>query len=78
MPSIAPERARRSPRDGARSLAKPARKLEREWHGEIAERATRRHLDRDRSERRVVRRNPSTARDCFDEAAADRAESVES
>ena len=67
-----PERAGDLLRDGAWSLAKPARKLEREWHGEIAERATGRHLDRDRSERRVVRRNAVQAADRFDEAAADR------
>ena len=42
------ERADDLLRDGARRLAQPARQLEGERHGEIAERAARRDLDRNR------------------------------
>ena len=48
------ERADDLLRDRARRLAQASRQLERERNGEIAERAARRHFDRDRGERRIV------------------------
>ena len=56
--------------DGARRLAQPARQLEGERHGEIAERAARRDLDGNRREDRVVGGEVVKAADGVGHAAA--------
>ena len=71
------ERAGELLRDGARRLAQPAGQRERERHGDVAERAPRRHFERHLGDRGIVGGEAVEAADGLGHAARERADGRE-